>query len=62
MTEVRYVPLADTTPEKELDALAAVYKFILERRAKETTGIGGGADPRRKDSKHVSRTARVYDK
>ncbi len=30
-----YVPLPDTTPEKELDALAVVYKFVLDRHPKK---------------------------
>jgi hypothetical protein len=41
---ITYVPLADATPEKELDALAGVYKFILDRHAKNATGISGGKD------------------
>ena len=45
MTEIRYVPLPDTTPEKELDALAVVYKFILDRHAKKkAAGASGGDD------------------
>jgi len=37
-----YIPLPDATPERKLDALAAVYAFILEcherRKAADTTG------------------------
>ena len=29
---IRYTPLPDATPESELDALAAVYAFVLECR------------------------------
>ena len=37
-----YTPLADATPERELDALVAVFKFILQcdenRKAADLTG------------------------
>jgi hypothetical protein len=37
-----YTPLSDATPESELDALAAVYTFILEcherKKAADPTG------------------------
>ncbi len=39
---INYTPLSDTTPESELDALVAVYKFILEchesRKVADPTG------------------------
>jgi len=55
MTEIRYVPLPYTTSEKELDALAVVYKFILDRHAKKATGISGGKD----DVKRTKNEGRV---
>ena len=55
MIEIRYVPLPETTPETELDALAVVYKFILDRQAKkEAAGISGGEG----DAKHVKNEGR----
>jgi hypothetical protein len=30
-----YIPRPDATPERELDALAAVYRFILDCRVKK---------------------------
>jgi len=33
---IRYTPRLDITPEAELDALANVYRFILDRQAKKT--------------------------
>jgi hypothetical protein len=33
-----YVPRLDTTPERELDALAAVYRFILDTRVNKEKG------------------------
>jgi len=30
---VAYVPPPDTTPENELNALACVYRFVLDRHA-----------------------------
>lgn len=37
MTEARvtYAPLPDVTPKAELNALAAVYRFILDSHAKK---------------------------
>ena len=39
---IAYTPLPDATPESELDALAAVYAFILEchERRKVTGRVG----------------------
>ena len=39
-----YVPLPDTTPEKELDVLAVVYKFILDCHAKKNAAGTSGGD------------------
>jgi len=57
--QIRYVPRPDATPEQELDALAAVYWFLLGRHAKRgrrtrAAGTNGGEDSRREE-KHVSR-------
>ena len=55
---INYIPLPDATPESELDALVAVYEFILQchesrkvaassgdrNEAKEVTGV----DPRQR--------------
>ena len=39
---INYTPLPDATPESELDALVAAYKFILEchesKKAADPTG------------------------
>jgi len=39
---ITYTPRPDATPESELDALAAIYKFILEchasKKAADPTG------------------------
>ena len=41
-THLTYTPRPDATPESELDALVAVYKFILQchesRKAADLTG------------------------
>jgi hypothetical protein len=37
---VCYVPRRNATPEGELKALAAVYRFVLERRAQKATDDG----------------------
>jgi len=46
---ISYVPRPDATPETELFALAAAYRFILERRAKKKATRRGGLDDARKD-------------
>jgi hypothetical protein len=43
---VHYVPRCDVTPESELKALASVYRFVLERRAKKTAGAAGSRPTR----------------
>ena len=41
MSEARviYTPRADATSESEAAALAAVYRFLLDCRAKKTSGV-----------------------
>ena len=43
---IAYTPLPDATPEGELEALAAVYAFVLDchDRKKATDGSGGQDD------------------
>ena len=35
--QVRYTPRPGTAPEQELDALTAVYRFILDRHVEKQT-------------------------
>jgi hypothetical protein len=39
-----YSPRAGATPETELDVLAAVYAFLLDRHANEATARPSGPD------------------
>lgn len=39
---VTYVPCPDATPEAELAALAAVYRYLLDRREENVLGAGEG--------------------
>jgi len=41
---IRYIPRPDTTPEKELNALAVVYRFILDCHTKDKT-VGPAPEP-----------------
>jgi hypothetical protein len=41
---ITYAPRPDATPEAELDALAAVYRFILDCRAKRLATESGSCD------------------
>jgi hypothetical protein len=61
---ITYLPHSDTTPEGELNALANVYRFILECQArKNTAGVSStddaketrdGNEERKQKEKHVS--------
>jgi len=44
MSELRivYTPSADATPEGEASALAAVYRFLLDRHVKQEAARPGG--------------------
>jgi hypothetical protein len=41
-TRLTYTPLSDATPDTELDAISAIYKFVLEcherRKVADSTG------------------------
>ncbi len=41
---VSYVPREDATPEGELAALAAVYRFVLERHDERKEGLGNESE------------------
>lgn len=48
---ISYIPREDATPEGELSALAAVYKFVLERHErKKDTGTESGREGARRSS------------
>jgi hypothetical protein len=52
---VSYTPLPDATPESELDALAAVYAFVLEAHAKKKAAAPSGqeGDVRKEQDAHI---------
>jgi hypothetical protein len=41
---IRYAQRPETTPEAELSALANVYKFVLDRRARKEATHPGSPD------------------
>ena len=43
---VRYVPRRDVTPKAELNTLASVYRFLIERHAEKTVNKGRLKKPR----------------
>ena len=49
-TRIAYAPRADATSESEAAALAAVYRFLLDRHAKKETAHPGGPDDAMKGS------------
>ena len=49
---VVYTPHADATPEAELDALAAVYRFILDRTSTRDRTPNSGPVDAAKETKH----------
>ena len=52
---VVYTPLPDVTPESELDALTAVYIFVLEAYAKKQAASPSGQedDVRKEKDAHI---------
>ena len=55
---INYTPLPDATPESELDALAAVYSFVLEsHETKKAAAPSGQEDDVRKDQNaHIDKS------
>jgi len=48
-----YIPLPDATPESELDALTAVYAFVLKAHAKKKAATPSGPENGVKENHHV---------
>ena len=48
---VAYFPRKDTTPEGELAALAAVYRFLLDRRERSDVAAADGPEERGEHAK-----------
>jgi hypothetical protein len=58
-TRIEYAPRPDATPEAELSALAAVYRFVLDCRAKkEAAPESRPEDPERR-SDEIRAKARI---
>jgi len=58
---INYTPLSDATPESELDALAAVYAFVLEAHAKKKAAAPSGQEDVRKDQDaHIEESISGY--
>jgi hypothetical protein len=55
MSEARivYTPRADVTSESEAVALAAVYRFLLDRHAKKMAAYPGGPDDAERRSNEI---------
>jgi hypothetical protein len=51
-TRLTYTPLSDASPEGELDALVAVYAFVLEAHAKKAA-VPSGPENGVKEDLHV---------
>lgn len=43
---ITYSPIADSTPEAEVEVLAAVYRFLLDRRERSEVSAADGAEER----------------
>jgi hypothetical protein len=50
---ISYSPCPDATPESELDALAAVYAFVLEAHAKKKAAVPSGPENGVKEDQHA---------
>jgi hypothetical protein len=51
--QMNYTPLPDATPESELDALAAVYAFVLETYKMKKAAVPSGPENGVKEDLHV---------
>jgi hypothetical protein len=54
-----YTPLPDATPESELDALASIYEFILERHRHKKAADATGDRDEVKEVEHVDPRQRL---
>ena len=60
-TKIAYSPRLDPTPESELNALASIYKFILDCHAKkEGRPTTSGPDDAAKEIENGCDAARKY--
>jgi hypothetical protein len=50
-SRVTYSPRPDATPEGELTALAAVYRFLLDRRERSDVAAADGPEERGEHAK-----------
>jgi hypothetical protein len=50
---ITYTPRPDATPESELDALAAIYKFVLECHASKKAADPTGDPNEAKEDKDI---------
>jgi hypothetical protein len=50
---IAYTPLPNATPESELDALVAVYAFVLEAHAKKKAATPSGPENGVKENHHI---------
>ncbi len=55
---INYTPLPDATPESELDALVAIYGFVLEAHARKKAAAPSGQedDVRKDQSAHIDKS------
>ena len=61
-TRIAYAPRADTTSESEAAALAAVYRFLLDRHAKKKGAHPGAPDDAKEGSRDDSRARAILPK
>jgi len=57
---VSYAPRPDATPEGELDALATVYAFVLQKGREKKKGTRPGAPEDGEESKNASTAETEY--
>ena len=54
---ITYTPRPDATPEGEASALRAVYKFVLDCRAKKAPPVRRPEDPERRSDEIRAKTS-----
>jgi hypothetical protein len=58
---ITYAPRSDATPEGELSALSAVYKFILDSHAKKEATRPGSPEDAERRSDEIGATSKYTD-
>ena len=57
---IAYTPLPSATPESELDALVAIYAFVLEAHAKKKAAASSGPESGVKEEQYAHTRGSIH--